>query len=413
MIKRWFTIVVLSGLLAVVGAEAQTPLIQALDWDCVRPFYVIAGDFNGDGWDDIALACHSCDTIMVALNPTQQSCPVEWGALKAYKLSDSPVGLAWGMFGKGVGPYVKEIVGITQYTPAWTVFNTDDPKASLRPLELVTATHVALGDFNGDGGLEIAVLDSLGLSIVFLGVDVKAVRLSSSCTLKVEVHHSGLVPVALSDESSGEPAFLNTADFDRDGDLDLVVSSGTSLLFFENDGTGLFSLRVKLPVGLSLRAIAVADLDGDADADLAVVDPKFGALAVIENQGCWRFDITARIKMDLGPVFVVAFDCDRDGDQDLTVAQFDGNCIFIAYNNGSGKFSVERTYDVGNDPIGLAVGDFDRNGIPDLVVALNGGGPAGAGPAAQIIYNPCCALDDCGETPPCCGTEPPPSGCKP
>ncbi len=60
------------------SAWAVAPPIGDLDWECVRPVYVIAGDFDGDGWDDIALACHSCDTVLLGLNPNKKECPVPW-----------------------------------------------------------------------------------------------------------------------------------------------------------------------------------------------------------------------------------------------------------------------------------------------------------------------------------------------
>ncbi len=382
-------VLVVAATLGLLGG----PTIQDLAWDCILPSYVIAGDLNGDGWDDIALACHSCDTILVGLNPTRAPCPIPWPAPKAFVLNDSPVALAWGLFGGGVGPYYIQVVGGTQYLPAWTAFKVSGSSASLSQLPAVTVSHLTVGDFDGNGSLDVAILDPLGFKVLF--------------------PQGGGGPIDLSAHvQPGEPAFIATADFDRDGDLDLVISSGTSLLFFENDGSGMFSLKLTKAIGLSLRAIAIADFDGDTDADLAVVDPQFGALATLENEGCWEFSITARIKMDQGPVFVLPFDCDRDGDNDLAVAEFDGDFVLIARNNGRGSFSVDLLFRVGDSPIGLAVGDFDRNAIPDLVVALYGGGPTGTGPAAQIIYNPCCATDDCTGTAPCCDQPLPPPGCE-
>ncbi len=372
-------------------AWAGTPLIQDLMWDCIRPVYVIAGDLDGNGWDDIAVACHSCDMVLLGLNPKGQECPVSWGSPKALKLTDSPMALEWGLFGKGVGPYHKKIVVVTQYKPAWGMFSAKDSSVSLKRSDLVTISHLTVGDFNEDGSLDVVLLDPLGLVLSFPMGAISDIDLSPYT-------------------DPGVPSFVNKGDFDRDADLDLVVSSGTKLLFFENQGEGNFALRIELSGGLLIRATAVADLDGDGDQDLAFVDPKFGTLAILENKGCWEFKLKLRIKLDKGPVFVIPFDCDRDNDIDLAVAEYEGDVVAIATNNGQGGFTISRTFSVGKNPIGLAVGDFDRNGIPDLVVALHGGGPSGEGPALQVIYNPCCALDDCTKQAPCCeeGVSPPP-----
>jgi hypothetical protein len=380
--------------LVAVSALGQVPVVQDLAWDCVKPSYVIVGDVNGDGWDDFVVACHSCNMVLIGLNPTdkecKQPCPVEWPAPRALSLADAPTALAWGLFGSGVGPYEKRIVAVTQYTPGWASFRATDTSAGLSPLPLITAIHAIAGDFNGDGGLDVAVLDPVGLTIHFPVGGIRAISLKGPLT-------------------AGQPAFLATADFDRDGDLDLVVASGTSLHFYENTCGGAFTHKLALPVGVSLQGIAIADFDSDGRVDLATVDPAFGALVAIRNLGCWSFEASSRVKLDEEPVFVVPVDADRDGKTDFAVAEYGGNFVTIVRNLGGGRFRLERSVPVGEKPISVAVGDFDRNGVPDLVVALNGGGPGGVGPAIQVVYNPLCTLDDCADTAPCCIPGPPPA----
>ena len=373
--------------LVTVSALGQVPVVQDLAWDCVKPAYVIAGDFNGDGWDDFAVACHSCNMVLVGLNPRitecKGLCPVGWPAPRVITLADSPTALAWGLFGSGVGPYRKEIVAVTQFTPAWSVFDAMDTVGKLTTLRLITAVHVIVGDFNGDGGLDVAVLDPVGLAIHF--------------------PMGGIAPISLKGVmTAGQPTFLATADFDRDADLDLVVASGTSLHFYENTCGGTFAHRLAFPVAMSLRGIAVADFDNDGKVDLATVDPAFGALIAIRNFGCWSFEVTSRVKLNEGPVFIVPIDADRDGLVDFAVAEYSGDFVTMVRNLGGGRFRLERSISVGRKPISIAVGDFNRDGISDLVVALSGGGPNGVGPAIQVIYNPLCTPDDCTDKAPCC-----------
>ncbi len=388
------------GLLALatgMWALGQVPTVQDLDWACVKPVYIIAGDLNGDGWDDILVACHSCNGLQFGANPGTAVCPAEctkWPGPKTWTLADAPTALAWGLFGKSVGPYEKRVVVVTQYTPAWATFRVTDADIRLTSLDAVTLSHLIVGDFDGDGGLDGAVLDPLGLKILFPTGGILPISLA------------GLIPCC------GQPAFLGAADFDRDGDLDIVVAAATSLLFFENQCRAKFVHRVTVPAGMALRSLTIADFDGDAKPDIAVTDPAFSAVAIVQNQGCWNFAVTSRLKLDGLPVFIVAFDANRDGRVDLAVAEFEENWVSILVNLGGGKFKVDRSIPVGKNPIGLAVGDFDRNGISDLAVALYGGGPTGTGPAVQVIYNPLCTNDDCTGKPPCCvaGKLPPRHG---
>lgn len=383
------------ALLGITGglALAQMPLVQNVTLECIRPVYVIAGDFNADGWDDIALACHSCNLIPVLLNPGSKvcpaPCPVSWLAPKAFALADAPVALAWGLvFDRTKDAYEVRLFTATQYQPAWTSFKVADPLTlKLAPLPTVTATHIALGDFNGDGVLDLAVLDSLGLKIVFPTAKIASIELAP---------HAQICHVA----------FLTGGDFDRDGDLDLVVASNNSLLFLENVCLGQFKHRTSVVLGHMLRAIAVGDFDDDGKVDLGVVDPAFSAFTYVHNEGCWSFSIAQRIKLDGEPVAIVTADLNRDGRLDLAVAEYGADRVTILANLG-GRFGVDRQIAVSKNPISLAVGDFDRNGIMDLAVALFGGGPAGTGPALQVIYNPMCAPDDCTRKPACEPVKPP------
>ena len=176
-------------------------------------------------------------------------------------------------------------------------------------------------------------------------------------------------------------------DFDNDGFLDIVVAGwGTSeqLRYFKNNGDGSFTERTEeagltgLYGGLNLKQ---ADYDNDGDIDVLVLRGawlgRFGRHpnSLLRNDGTGRFrDVTG--EAGLGSVHYPTqtagwADYDNDGDLDLYI----GNETFpsqLFQNNGKGFFrDVARTAGVTNDRFakGVTWGDYDGDRWPDIYVS--------------------------------------------
>lgn len=441
-----------------VGSLALGQQIQDLDLDCVRPVYVLTDDFNRDSYPDLALACHSCNTVVVLPNLGMAGAPcAQFDTAYSWELEDAPTALASGYFldrPSGLNfPYFSvfpNILAVTQYQPGLVRFSPLDPRGdflafrdSPNSVEVATIssfatfTHVLAADLTNDGALEVVVLDGLTPKIGVYQGEREGLNPAapgspggSSVTEPVSI----VLPI-----SAHRAHFMATGDFDRDGYLDLVVAADGKIMFFRNQFTPGGTLGFAPPaqdvfpqatpevvVGTKVMGLAVADFDRDGYLDVAAVDPEFGALSILMNQGgCWEFQMVARIKMEGEPVFIVPFDCDRNSIVDLAIAERATNQITIVLNQLTGMRDITRpdpcqrtvpapekadetgffvafSFSVGPQPVGLAVADFDQNGISDLAVALKGGGPPGTAPAAQVIYNPCCCAI-CGRNVPCCG----------
>ena len=69
-----------------------------------------------------------------------------------------------------------------------------------------------------------------------------------------------------------QPRSIRAADFDADGDIDLVVANAliNAVSVLLNDGTGGFATRHTFTVGTSPQDVTVADFDRDLVAVLAV-----------------------------------------------------------------------------------------------------------------------------------------------
>src|SRR2546426_980193 len=116
---------------------------------------------------------------------------------------------------------------------------------------------VAVGDFNGDGKLDLAVANR--------GSNDVSVLLGNG---------DGTFQAALTFAAGSGPSSVAVGDFNGDGKLDLAVASrGSSLvsvLLGNGDGTIQAALTFAVRTGTS--SVAVGDFNGDGKLDLAVAN---------------------------------------------------------------------------------------------------------------------------------------------
>jgi len=184
-------------------------------------------------------------------------------------------------------------------------------------------------------------------------------------------------------------------DLDGDGDLDLAVSSwglGDQLRILENDGSGRFVDRTAA-AGIAGEVgglnLSHADYDGDGDADLLVVRGGWLGEAgehpdsLLRNEGGLFFvDVTepaGLLDFHSGQTSAWA-DYDNDGHLDLFVgnetrAGTGHQPCRLYHNDGDGTFT-ERAGELGLAELGAAKGaawgDYDGDGLQDLYVSRLG-----------------------------------------
>lgn len=298
--------------------------------------------------------------------------------------SDSDLDLIIGSDPEQTGKYT--------YAPAIKIYENNDgvftPKdnSDFSALFYYSRLHPAFVDLDADGDLDVLAGSQNNL-LTFINTGS-----TSSPNFEAQYgpwdagEHTGSILYGHYVNSNSAPFF---ADFDGDGDLDLIVGFGYTyaspysnqpIAYFENtDG----EFTVKRHVGLNNNPFdgvdvgdeatpSFSDIDGDGDLDAVLGGKYSNTLRVyVNDDGVFTLDdehSIAEVSMDFRtlPVFV---DIDDDGDQDMLVS--DQNNVRFFENNNNESFSEEDSplsIPGSFNNISLALIDVDSDGDFDALV---------------------------------------------
>ena len=310
---------------------------------------LLTTDVNGDGFADV-LAVGLSNTA-VFLGAGDGSFTMSQMLSPATSFQHSRVG---DLNGDGLGDLVFATgVGIGVYLGSST--GTLGPP-TLTNLGLPVSFQIALGDVNNDGNLDALTIGLSGPisplpTNVFLGDGTGSLTLSGN---------GGL---ALNDDDRA----ITLADLDADGNLDLVVGSwaGSGVLrTFAGLGTGNFDPAPATQVlGSSPITVQAADFDDDGNLDV-VTTSLFGTPRLTFGNGDLTF--TGAISLFSSNVLRIALgDLNLDGALDLLVPDVQSDRVFLLANDGAGGFSDMVEFVVDGGPGAVSVGDFDGDGDLD------------------------------------------------
>ena len=125
---------------------------------------------------------------------------------------------------------------------------------------------VAIGDFDGDGNLDVAESFSGAYSIhLFDGIG------------------DGTLAAGTPYPSGLGAGWLAVADFNGDGKPDLAVADSGFVAVLLGNGDGTFSAPAKFAVGPFPLQLVVADFNGDGRPDIAAVDNSASTVSILLN----------------------------------------------------------------------------------------------------------------------------------
>jgi hypothetical protein len=344
---------------------------------------VAAGDFNGDGHLDLATANSFDNTVSVLLGNGDSTFQPQ--SEPANVVGSGPRSFVAGDF-TGDGHLDLATANINSSfgfdgTVSVLLGNGD---GTFRPQVTYAVgsapISVVAGDFNGDGRLDLAVLNngtptSAGTVSVLLG--------NGDGTFQPQVTY----------DVGSLPDVILAGDFTGDGHLDLaVVNAGngsyngpiSTISVLLGNGDGAFQPQVTYPVGSVgsyPTAIVEGDFTGDGRTDLAVVNqgPGFsaGTVSVLLGNGDGTFQPQVTYAVVAGPSAIVAGDFAGNGRLDLAVTGYDSSTfdgeVSVLLGNGDGTFQAPVNYAVGYNPGAIVAGEFNGDGRLDLAVADQNG----------------------------------------
>lgn len=172
-----------------------------------------------------------------------------------------------------------------------------------------------------------------------------------------------------------DPASLVVADFNEDGDSDLLVGGSSSIKMFLGDGDGTFDGEDPFERAMGdggPLTVAVGDVNDDGHEDVAVAKRGSSKVTFLLGDGAGGFSggDTDLLSVDLSPCSITVADFDGDGLLDAATANAGAgkNNVSVLLNDGEGGYQAAITFEAGRTPLAITTADLG-DGLASIITA--------------------------------------------
>ena len=361
MIKYIYIIALLSINLK---ATAQFGPQRIITTEAHLPARAVAGDINGDGYIDVALASRSSATPYNLAWVENTNGEGDFGPInligtmsETYRINLADLD----------GDGDLDVMGATVFLDIISWYENLDGLGNFGPRNIISntadgANDVIAADIDGDGDMDvISASDFSGLAWY------------------ENLSQGGFSTTKIIDNTITNSRSVVASDMDGDGDVDILANANEpeEIFWIENmDGLGNFGTKhIISNINFYPNVVFSADIDNDGDMDVFSASPADNEVAWFENlDGLGNFGPKIVITNSLSKPFAVyVADLDNDGDNDVLATSVDalgGEVVWFENLDGLGSFSPKKSIDSNLVfPRDVYAADIDNDGDMDVLIA--------------------------------------------